>query len=84
MELTEDDLVIFRPRKDRAVATASITIPLETEEEAREIAIAKGWDYHSLRENWLEWASDQAMKGKPVRNVHKAFLGWCRKQKQQR
>lgn len=84
LELTPDDLVIFRPRKDQAIASASIIIPLETDEEARKIAIEKGWNYHTMRQNWLEWASDQAVNGKPVRNVHKAFLGWCRKQKQLR
>ena len=84
MELTEDDLVIFRPRKEKAIASAKIIIELETEEQAKKIAVDKGWDYHVMRSSWLEWASEQTVKGQPVKNVHKAFLGWCRKQKQLR
>lgn len=81
MKLTPDDLVIFRARKDREIASSNIVIPIEAEEEAKQIAIAKGWDYHVMRSNWLEWAADQTAKGKPVRNVHKAFVAWCKRQK---
>lgn len=80
MELTPDDLVIFRPRALKAITPSNITLPIEAEEEAKQIAIAKGWDYHVMRANWQEWAAEQAGNGKPVKNAGRAFVGWCKKQ----
>ena len=80
MELTKDDLVIFRPRTTKTSLAPSITLPDWAEEKGREIAREKGWDYHVLRSNWLEMATEEATKGNPPQNVGAAFIGYCKKQ----
>lgn len=80
MELTADDLVIFRPRKAKTTLAPSITLPDWAEEKARGIARDKGWDYHALRANWMEFAQDEAGKGNPPQNAGAAFVAYCRKQ----
>ena len=81
MELSQDDLVIFRPRTTKAVLSATITLPEWAEDKGREIAHEKGWDYHTLRANWLEMAHSEAMKGNPPKNAGAAFIGYCKMQK---
>jgi plasmid replication initiation protein len=80
MELTKDDLVIFRPRTAKTTLAPSITLPEWAEDKGREIAREKGWDYHALRSNWLEMAADEATKGNPPKNAGAAFVGYCKKQ----
>jgi len=80
VELTGDDLVIFRPRKTKATLTPTITLPDWAEEKARSIAREKGWDYHALRANWMEFAQDEAGKGNPPQNAGAAFVAYCKKQ----
>ena len=80
IELTEDDLVIFRPRKAKTKLAPSITLPDWAEEKARGIAREKGWDYHALRANWMEFAQDEAGKGNPPQNAGAAFVAYCNKQ----
>ena len=79
MELTEDDLVIFRPRKAKTTLAPSITLPDWAEDKARGIAQEKGWDYHALRANWMEFAQDEAGKGNPPQNAGAAFVAYCKK-----
>ena len=80
MELTADDLVIFRPRKAKTTLAPSITLPDWAEEKARGIAREKGWDYHALRANWMEFAQDESGKGNPPQNAGAAFVAYCKKQ----
>ena len=81
-ELTSEDLVIVRPRAKPANEYApTISLPDWAEEQAREHARAKGWDYHVLRQNWLDFAHGEAAKGNPPKNAGAAFVAYCKKQK---
>ena len=80
IELTSDDLVIFRPRKAKITLAPSITLPDWAEEKARGIAREKGWDYHAFRANWMEFAQDATGKGNPPKNAGAAFVAYCNKQ----
>jgi plasmid replication initiation protein len=84
-ELTDKDLVIVRPRKARPGAlTPSIKIPVWADEQAREIAISKGWDFHALREKWLAYATEEAANGNPPKSAGASFVGYCKKQEKLR
>ena len=80
LELTSDDLVIFRPRQNRPITATDIALPEWAEEKAREIAREKGWDYHALRANWMDFAHDATDKGNPPQNPGAAFVAYCKKQ----
>lgn len=80
-EIDEADLVTVRPRKEPAKAlTADITLPAWAEEKARKIAVDKGWDFYALRDQWLEFAKAEAVKGNAPDNAGAAFVGYCNKQ----
>lgn len=72
MELTKEDLVIFRPRDRKRTISADITIPEWAEEKARKIAREKGWDYHALEAEWRGFADSPDNPGA-------AFVGFCKK-----
>lgn len=72
IELTKDDLVIFRPRDRKRTISADITIPEWAEEKARQIAREKGWDYHALLTEWRGFANNPDNPGA-------AFVGFCKK-----
>ena len=80
MELTKEDLVIFRPRKTSNTMALDITLPDWSEEKAREVARNKGWDYHVIRSNWMEFAKAEMAKGNPPKNAGAAFVAYCKKQ----
>ena len=80
MELTEDDLVIFRPRKQKTTLAPNITLPEWAEEKSREIARAKGWDYYALRSKWMDFAAEKSAAGDPPKNAGAAFVKYCEKQ----
>jgi len=80
LELTSEDLVIFRPRQQRVAIAADIVLPEWAEEKAREIAREKGWDYHALRANWMDFAHEATGKGNPPQNAGAAFVAYCKKQ----
>lgn len=84
-ELNKDDLVIVRPRKARPVALSpTIKIPEWAEEKARDIAREKGWDYYALQSKWLAYANEEAASGNAPKNAGAAFVGYCKKQDNQR
>lgn len=80
LELTPDDLVIFRPRQNRMTLGANIVLPEWAEEKGREVAREKGWDYHALRANWMDFAHEATGKGNPPKNAGAAFVAYCKKQ----
>lgn len=80
IELTSDDLVIFRPRTALAAFAPDIRLPEWAEEKARDIARAKGRDYHALRADWLSFAKGESAKGNPPKNAGAAFVAYCKKQ----
>jgi plasmid replication initiation protein len=71
IELTKDDLVIFRPRAEKKALSKKIKIPAWAEERARQIALDKGWDYHALEQEWLAFANEPENPGA-------AFVGFCK------
>ena len=79
MELTADDLVVFRPRSPQRELLPEIRLPEWAEEKARIIAREKGWDYYVLRSDWLSFATSESSKGNPPKNTGAAFLAYCRK-----
>ncbi len=80
MELTADDLVIFRPRSPQRGILPEITLPEWAEDKARNIAREKGRDYYALRSDWLAFAQAETAKGNPPKNTGAAFVAYCRKQ----
>ena len=81
IELTSDDIVIFRPRTIKTKVAPTIELPEWAEEAARPIARHKGWDYYALRQKWLDFAVAKASKGNPPDNAGAAFVAYCNKQK---
>lgn len=80
MELTAEDLVIFRPRSPQNELLPEIRLPGWAEDKARAIAREKGRDYYALRSDWLAFAKSEAAKGNPPKNSGAAFVAYCGKQ----
>ena len=78
LELTDDDQVVYRPRVTVRKISKDILLPSWAEEKAREIAHAKGWDYHGLLQEWQGFARSS---GKPPENAGAAFIGFVKKKK---
>ena len=72
VELSKDDLVIFRPRAPKRAVSENLVIPSWAEEKARAIAREKGWDYHALEAEWRGFANNPDNPGA-------AFVGFCQK-----
>jgi plasmid replication initiation protein len=79
-ELTEDDLVIFRPKSPKSRIKNAIILPDWSEERARDIARDKGLDYYALRASWVNFAQDETSRGNPPKNPGAAFVAFCKKQ----
>lgn len=84
IELSDKDLVTFRPRSPKTEISKAITIPEWADEKTREIARTKGWDYYVLRENWLAFANTETARGNPPENAGAAFVAYAKKQKNMR
>ena len=76
IELTAADQVIFKPRRGRKKITATISIPSWAEDQARQLARAKGWDYYALEREFKDWAGG---KPEPQKGYGAAFVGFCKK-----
>jgi len=74
-ELSENDLVIVRPRHPSRPIANGVMLPVWAEEKARAIAREKGWDYYALLEEWRAFAG----AGSPPDNPGAAFIGFCKK-----
>lgn len=67
----------FTPRKGaRRALSPSISIPTWAEDQARELARAKGWDYYALEREFKDWAGG---KPEPQKGYGAAFVGFCKK-----
>ena len=80
LELTDDDLVIFRPRTKKETYRQNIILPEWAEDKARKIACDKGWDYYALRGKWMDFAAASIAKGDPPKDAGAAFVAYCKKQ----
>jgi len=82
--ISNDYFRLRRPLERRIYEIArkhcAITLPDWAEEKARGIAREKGWDYHALRADWMDFAQDEAGKGNPPQNAGAAFVAYCKKQ----
>jgi len=76
-ELTDTDLVIVRPRQTKRQLAPDIVLPSWAEDQARKIAVAKGWDYYALLQEWQGFVRS----GTPPDNAGAAFVGFCKKKK---
>ena len=76
IELTATDQVIFKPRRGRKKLTAEISIPTWAEDQARELARSKGWDFYALEREFRDWAGG---KPEPKKGYGAAFIGFCKK-----
>ena len=80
----ESDLVTIRPRTAPTDRVGDIVIPAWAEEKARAAAIERGWDFHALRSEWIEFAKAQTAKGNPPKNAGAAFVRFCEKKEKLR
>lgn len=80
LALTDEDLVIFRPRSAQEVLSPEISLPEWAEDKARSIARDRGRDYYALRSQWLEYAKSEVSNGNPARNPGAAFVAYCKRQ----
>ena len=79
--LDDNDLVTVRPRSANVELGQDIIIPEWADEQARDIAREKGWDYYALRTKWLDFARAEIGRGNPPENAGAAFVSYCKKQK---
>ena len=77
-ELTDNDLVIVRPRVNKTDFGHNLVVPDWAEKKARETAHEKGWDYYALKSEWIEWACS---KPSLPHNIGMAFVGFCKNKK---
>ena len=74
--LSDRDMVTFSPRKKAApILSPSITIPAWAEDQSREIATAKGWDFYALESEFKSWAGGKAAP----KCYGAAFVGFVKK-----
>lgn len=77
IELTDNDVVVFRPRSTKKKpAKTNLSLPEWAEEQSRSIAVEKGWDYQALLQ---EWQMFSMQSGEEPKNAGAAFVGFCKK-----
>ena len=73
MELAENDMVVFRLRRDAPVFEVEVgRLTPETYHEAR--ALAPGWDAYALEAEWRRWCEGEEIE---PRNPDRHFLKFC-------
>jgi len=79
MELTETDMVIFRPRREPQVGDIRVgVLKPETYQEAREHAA--GWDVYHIEVEWRRWCEAEDIEPRnPDRHFLKFCLSWTEK-----
>lgn len=80
-DLDDSDMVTVRPRAVKNEIEAGIILPEWAEEQAREIAREKGYDYYRLRADWMDFAKAEAGRGNPAKNAGAAFVKYCQNRK---
>ena len=81
MELTDKDLVIFRPRNPKIETAKDIDLAEWAIEKGREHARNAGWDFYVVQSNWQDMARALIAKGQPPKDANRAFVGYCKKLK---
>lgn len=79
IELTEKDLVIFRPRKPNIEDVKDLKLEDWAIDLGREYARKAGWDFFVVQANWQDMARTMIANGNPPDNPSKAFVGYCKK-----
>ena len=79
LELTKDDLVIFRPRKAPKQVGGGIVLAQWAIDKGREYASQAGLDYYALEAEWLAFAHEQTAKGNAPEKPSAAFVAFCKK-----
>lgn len=78
LEIDTNDLVTVRPRSTPVELTPSISVPEWADEQARTHARTLGWDYYTLKADWLAFAQEETAKGNPPKNPGAAFVAYCK------
>lgn len=84
IELTDKDLVIFRPRKPIVENVRDFPLDEWSLEKGREYARNAGWDFFVVQANWQDMARTMIASGNPPKDANKAFVGYCKKLKKLR
>lgn len=87
VELTEDDMVVFRSRGTLPAISskinsdmASVRISADGYDEAKQAA--PGWDIYVIEQEWRSWMCEWEME--VPRDIDAAFVGFCRKWSEKR
>lgn len=84
MELTDSDLVIFRPREAKREVLPSVTVTRKAEDQCRKIAIGKGWDFYALKDNWTIFIQRKIKEGDPPQSADASMISYFKKAEEQR
>lgn len=79
VEMTEKDLVIFRPRQPNVEDVKDLKLEDWAIEQGRKHARDAGWDFFVVQSNWQDMARTMIANGNPPDNPSKAFVGYCKK-----
>jgi plasmid replication initiation protein len=84
MELTDNDLVIVRPRTQKIEVAPSLIVTRKAEDQCRKIAIEKGWDFYALKDNWSIFVQRKIKEGDPPESADASMISYFKKAEKQR
>ena len=84
LELTENDLVIVRPREAKQEVLPDVKVSARAENQCREIAIDKGWDFYALKGNWEDFIRARIKDGETPKSADASMIAYFKKAKPQR